>query len=357
MIYVEDPSVKQADVIQLLLNAKSGTLTDIATYGHPERISGNEFEEIVYDNMKASACNTNLANQIIHTADREFPDIIAAGYYGIEVKATKKDDWTSIGNSVLESSRIASVEKIYMFFGKLGGTPDIRFRDYESCLKGISVTHYPRYQIDMNLAQGESIFEKMGISYDELRTMQNPISKIRKYYKQQMSPGDSLWWIDDETDNLPALNPVIRNLSSLSTIEKDQIIATTIALFPEIFSSSTKKYERIPAFLASQYGVVTANLRDFFTAGGQVKVMQDGHLIQVPQVVYRTRLLASKIHDTLKNKTKQDLENYWGHKITTDFIGADAAWCEEADKLYGDALHPHLISKQYILGLMEAQRR
>lgn len=231
MIYVDNPVIERQEVEQLLASTREGTLGSIIQYGHPERISGNEFEEIVYESAKSCARGTPLSNQIVHTADREFPDIVAAGYYGIEVKATKKDDWTSIGNSVLESSRVPSVEKIYMFFGKLGGTPDIRFRDYEACLKGISVTHYPRYQIDMNLPKGSSIFDKMEVPYDELRTMRNPIKAIRQYYKTQMTAGDSLWWIDDDSDTLPALSPVIRNLSTLSPEERDSIIASVTAFF------------------------------------------------------------------------------------------------------------------------------
>lgn len=355
MIYVDNPTIERIEVEQLLADTRVGTLNTIATFGHPERVTGNEFEEIVYEVAKSYARGTNLEGQIVHTADREFPDIVAAGRYGIEVKATKKNDWTSIGNSVLESSRISTVEKIYLFFGKLGGKPDIRFRDYESCLKGISVTHYPRYQIDMELPIGASIFDKMQIPYDELRTMQNPIQEVRRYYKSQMAEGDSLWWIDDDAESLPALSPVIRNLSSLSPEEKDVVVSSIFAFFPEVFSNSAKKYERVPAFLASQYGVVTANLRDFFTAGGKVLIDYNGGKIQVPQIVYRARLLAPKIHARLAGKSQQTLENYWGHKVNSGFTGADAAWCTEVDRLYSDAYNPHLVSNQYLAGLADWQ--
>ena len=140
MIYVDEPAVSRLEVEQLLMATRRSTLESIALYGHPERISGNEFEEIVYENAKGCARGTSLDDRIIHTADRDFPDIVAADYYGIEVKATKKNDWTSIGNSVLESSRVSTVEKIYMFFGKLGGHPDIRFREIgrASCRERVS---------------------------------------------------------------------------------------------------------------------------------------------------------------------------------------------------------------------------
>ena len=357
MIYVDTPSIERYEIEQLLAQTRAKTLGYINTqYSNPEKISGNDFEEIVYESAVNCAQGTNLDNRIVHTADRDFPDIVAADYYGIEVKATKKDGWTSIGNSVLESSRISSVQKIYLFFGKLGGTPDIRYRDYATCLNGISVTHYPRYKIDMNLPMGESIFDKMGVPYEKLRSMQNPISEIRRYYKTQMSSSDSLWWVDDDSENDPNLSPIIRNLSSLPTEEKDTIVASIMAYFPEIFSSSSKKYERIPAYLVSQYGVVTANLRDFFTAGGQVQIEYDNEHIKVPQIVSRVSQLAKKISLFLYDKNKTQLQYYWGHRID-DFADPYSTWSKEVDRQYNDVCHPHLVSDQYRKGLSDAQQR
>lgn len=48
------------------------------------------------------------------------------------------------------------------------------------------------------------------------------------------------------------------------------------------------------------------------------------------------------------------LQNYWGHRIE-NFAGADSAWCAETDKLYGDAYHPHLVSRQYLAGLSDSR--
>lgn len=353
MIYVKNTEITLEEFEKLLADTRTALLTVFEMLpGRIDKISGNEFESMVYDEAKGCARGTRFEDELVHTADREFPDIVAADYYGIEVKATKKDDWTSIGNSVLESSRVPSVEKIYMFFGKLGGKPDIRYRNYEECLKGISVTHYPRYQIDMNLPEGESIFDKMEVPYDEVRTMENPIKVIRKYYKTQMGDGDSLWWIDDDGDNIPSLSPVIRNYTTLSSDEKDRITAAIMAYFPEVFrQNSPKKYERIPAFLASQYGVVCPNIRDLFSAGGQVKLKYDGNLESVPQVVSRVSGLAKMIQGYIKGKTKKELEDLWGHKITFQADDAEQAWCKEADRQLGDSNRPELITREYQLGV------
>jgi hypothetical protein len=50
-----------------------------------------------------------------------FPDI-AIGSFGVEVKFTLNDTWRSVANSILETNRIETVEKVYLIFGKMGGT-------------------------------------------------------------------------------------------------------------------------------------------------------------------------------------------------------------------------------------------
>ncbi len=314
----------------MLQSTKESTLTQLGQVERPSALSGNDFELIVFENSVINAQNTPFEGKLRHTEDREFPDIVAADLFGVEVKATKKDDWTSIGNSVLESSRVNTVEKIYMFFGKLGGTPDIRYRNYEDCLKGIAVTHYPRYQIDMLLADDDSIFKKMGVDYDALRHSGNPVKEIRAYYRSQLREGDALWWIDDDIDKTAQLSPIIKNFASLDQDTRDLIKADIFVLFPELFSNGAKKYERIPAYLAAQYGVVTANLRDHFTAGGQMTIKYQDQDLRVPQMMGELCRLASLVRSELEKADKGVLANYW-RKHIDDADSPEIAWKKELD--------------------------
>lgn len=125
--------------------------------------NGTDLEEDVYDALSRSAVNTPFENTIQLISGASFPDIVANKYYGVEVKSTIKNQWKSIGSSILESTRNQDVERIYLTFGKLGAPIEFKSRPYEECLAGISVTHYPRYQINMNLQDGDTIFDKMGI--------------------------------------------------------------------------------------------------------------------------------------------------------------------------------------------------
>jgi len=321
-ISIKSKIIQEPVFDKLLFNSREAVLSELSHDKHVDRLSGNDFEAIVFEHAKRCAMGTEFENKIEHTPDRDFPDIVAADYYGIEVKATRKDDWRSIGNSVLESSRVKSIEKIYVFFGKLGGLPDIKYRKYDECLKGIAVTHYPRYQIDMELDQGDSIFDKMQVPYDALRNSQNPISHIRRYYATKKSPGDSLWWIDDNVER--EFDPIIKSLSSLQIGERDEIIADIFVNCPEIFSNSNKKYEGALSFMVSKYGIISTNIRDSFSAGGKVEIRIDNETVLVPQIVKRMMDIAHTIHAIVPHEeswlreidTFSNVQELSGHRLS-----------------------------------------
>ena len=93
-----------------------------------------------------------------------FPDIVIDKHYGIEVKSTKENKWTSLGNSIFEGVSDLTIKDIYIMFGNLGSTPpQFKFRPYQDCLNNIAVTHSPRYIIDMEIKdrKEKTIFEEM----------------------------------------------------------------------------------------------------------------------------------------------------------------------------------------------------
>mgnify|MGYP000010267437 FL=1 len=223
------------------------------------------------------AKGTKFENTIQIISGQRFPDIVAAKYYGVEVKSTKDDKWTMIGSSVAEGTRVEDVEHIFILFGKLHKPVEFRTRRYEECLCDIAVTHSPRYKIDMELPIGETIFDKMGISYDEMRRLDNPIDPVVKYFRSILKPGESLWWVngDDATEGeAPAK---IRMWKTLSKSEREELIAQGFALFPELFSNSPNKYERFTLWLVANHGVVSSSMRDPFSAGGKIDFEVNGH--------------------------------------------------------------------------------
>ena len=311
MIFIDKHNVPEDSFLSLLSNIKSGCLTELQKIGAQAiKLNGDEFETMVYKNSLKSSTNTEFEGHVVQTGPHAFPDIIAKKYFGIEVKTTKENKWSSTGNSILETTRVDGVEHIYMFFGKLAGGVDIKYRPYQDCLYAIGVTHSPRYKIDMNLSEGETIFDKMEISYDELRKRKNPISKIKDYYKKQLKDGGELWWIDPQVED-KTVSPIIKPFRILSKIEQERFIIETMILFPEIFGRSQTKYERPAAYLITDYNSVSSSLRDIFTAGGQVTISVNDIDILVPKIFSHLMENAKEIQSLLDKLSEEKLKYYW----------------------------------------------
>lgn len=308
MIYIAKPNAKEKDFIALLEKSRKLIL---AFLNGKKNISPTYFETIVFEQMCEAARGTTFDGTVKQTGTHAFPDIIANKYFGVEVKMTVNDHWTSTGNSVLESSRIEDVERIYIVFGKFGGKLDIRYRLYQECLPEISVTHSPRYRINMALPSGKSIFDKIGVDYDTLRNDPNPIQKIKNYYRSLLKEGEELWWIDQNGDDDKAVSPIIKPFRSLSEKEKENFVVEAMILFPEMFSNSSTKFERAAAYLIAEYNSVSANLRDLFTAGGQVKLKIKGKTVLLPQLAYRFQARAKAIEKKIQTIDAEKLTFYW----------------------------------------------
>jgi hypothetical protein len=247
--------------------------------------NGMPLEDDVKGALDECAKNTPFENTIVKISGQKFPDIIATKFYGVEVKSTKSNHWTSTGSSILESSRLPDVERIYLMFGNLGGHP-IRFksRPYEECLCEIAVTHMPRYRIDMTIGKENTIFSKMGIPYDTLRQMENPIEPVADYYRSQLKPGEKLWWASDTTEE--AVSIKIRLWKTLSQEEKKHCIVYGCVNFPEIFAGN---YDNYALWLTSQ-GIVDPHIRDQFSAGGKENiVLSSGQNVLFPAVFRRIK--------------------------------------------------------------------
>jgi hypothetical protein len=315
MIYVAKSNAKEEVFLNLLSKSRILVLDFLKS---PSSVSPLYFETVVFEQMCKASKGTEFEGTVKQTGAQAFPDIVANRFFGVEVKMTTQDHWISTGNSILESLRIADVERIYIVFGKFGGKFDLRYRLYQECLPEISVTHSPRYRINMDLPSGKSIFDKIGIDYDILRKEKNVIKKIKDYYRAQLKDGEELWWIDQENDD-KAVSPIIRPFRSLSTKDKENFIIEAMILFPEMFGNSMTKFERAAAFLIAEYNSVSANLRDLFTAGGRVKIKLNGKMITVPKLIYHLHERAKMIKKSIYGFDEKTLSYYWRcEKINKD---------------------------------------
>lgn len=306
-------------------------------------LQGRSLEPYVRDVMAELAEGTPFENSIELISGQKFPDIIAKKYYGIEVKTTKQNHWKTTGNSVLEGTRVDSVERIYMLFAKLAIPIEFRCRPYEDVLSEVVVTHSPRYLIDMNLECGETIFDKIDMPYDRLRLKQNPIKPIVDYYKTKLKPGEELWWMDAE-DNSKASNIIIKIWSNLSNKDRAEIKNRAMVYFPELFGNRSDKYGRLAIWLVTREAIVCPNVRDIFTAGGKRDYVFEGKIYRnVPRVFLNLFKNIDVVIETIMQTSSYELSEYWETKTTENRKVAD--WIDlvhKHSKNIHDAKHLNL---------------
>lgn len=310
-----DPNRKEFD---LLLNSTISEL-NVHAKNSSKKVStllGRNLEPFVKDVMTDLAIGTAFENSIELIGGQKFPDIVAKNYYGIEVKTTTQNHWKTTGNSVLESTRVDEVERIFMLFAKLASPIEFRCRPYEEVLSEVVVTHSPRYLIDMNLEQGKTIFDKIKMPYETLRKKENPIRPIIDYYKSKLKPGEELWWMDAENNSKPS-SIVIRIWNNLSLNEKKELKNRAMAYFPELFGNSSDKFGRLAIWLVTREAVVCPNVRDLFTAGGKDDYIVGKKTIhKVPRIFLNLFDNVPSIIEIILQTSAFELSEYWETKTT-----------------------------------------
>ena len=232
-----------------------------------------------------------------------FPDI-QCGRFGAEVKTTKSNKWLGMGNSIMEGTRAQGVEEIFVVFLKKGGIPEIRIREYDKVVSDIKVTHSPRYSINMELKDGESIFSQLNIEYDDFRNDKNKINILKNYYREK---GEATWWIDNQTgESITSMGVV--PFDTLPKIDKHKYMVELYALFPEILESD---YGGASVYLVTKYGIHDKSFRDKFSAGGSEIVSFQEKKEDVSKNIYK---LLSMIEDVVNflRKNPDIIREEWG---------------------------------------------
>ncbi len=303
--------------------------------------NGTALEVDVCECLTKCAIGTPFEGSITHVGGHAFPDIKANNYYGVEVKSSKDKHWKSTGSSILESTRIEDIKRIYMTFGKLSDPVGFKSRPYECCLSDIRVTHYPRYIINMDLADGDTIFDKMNISYEVLRRSEEPSAEVANYYKALLKPGEKLWWAPEQDISSPIR---LRLWSNLSKEEKDSFSGQGYAYFPEIFSNNGQiKYNRLTMWLYTEIGIICPNVRDLFSASGQKELeTHSGILVSMPAVYKHLERLRGYIIDSILTAEPDFLKEQWGLDVVKDGELRIVQWAKTASEQAANIVEPSL---------------
>lgn len=248
--------------------------------------SGNDVEELVCNAMRVVAPDVRFYKEIELVSGQSFPDIILRGtQYGVEVKSTKQDSWRTIGSSIMENTHNAGVCRIYLMFAKLGGTPHFRCRPYHLCLSDISVTHSPRYAMDMTLGEGDDILSKMGTNYNAFQMLDDgeKASKFMRFYiarSRKTKKREMPWWVGG------AIAPTLSLYRDLDSAKKNELKCRAYVLFRCLYGNDNReRFNMIALWLCTRHSLLCHSMRDEFTAGGKCKVAKDGVDIEVPHFV------------------------------------------------------------------------
>ncbi len=302
---------------QTLMRNSTNHLNDL-TINKPNyflNTSAKNVEKIVYEAMKYSAEGTPFEGTIELVSGHKFPDIIAGKYYGTEVKSTQLNKWDGFGNSIFEGTRVTNIDRIYITFGKMSSPIEFKSKPYEECISGIVVDHSPRYHIDMKIQEKKvkTIFEVLGISYDDFRRLPNTkqVELIATKSRESLKDGESLWWSQNNKDKI--FDQKLKLFSTLSLSEKERITAKALGLFPELLGFSNRnKYNRFLMWLVTENNIVTGNVRDSFSSGGQINfTLKSGLTIRVPAVLGRLVKYKDLIVETINSTEETELKEYW----------------------------------------------
>lgn len=303
------------------------------------------FELDVSQAVSSSARELNLPWDIQYISGHKFPDIVARinekQAFGIEVKtlSTKSSSWKVMGGSIMESTRIPDVSRIQVFCAKQNPF-EIKYRPFEDCVSNVAVTHSPRYMLDMELKNQDSLFNKIQKPYDDIRQMQNPFDAFKSYLveskktaKESESEEESLWWYSPNVQEVSSqdieeqmfaedlINSKIHFWSELTTKEKDHYKAEMLIKSPKVIVGD---YNNACKWLLKVKGIINPSFRDTFSAGGQEVVLG----VKVPKVISNINKWQSEIVNVLNNcESPKDSYEHWKSQIEqiTKFSNAEKA--------------------------------
>ncbi|HEM5642209.1 hypothetical protein ACS60V_03640 [Streptococcus suis] len=252
-----------------------------------------------------------------------FPDmdIILNGIkYGVELKSSQKGVWAIPGNSIFESISEDDYSDIFVMFGSRKKDPltkqfvfqyRIKYKKYWEVTSSISVTHSPRFIINMDSEQG--VFASLS-EYDEFRKMSDDEKAVfaQKILREKVD--GVKWYVAPDIESVQ-----VTNFSELSQTRKDKLLIELLVLFPTDVLRKRNDYTRCIHYLIDKYYVYSKSLRDTFSAGGRID--KNGVLIpQTLQTFLRYKEAIYSVLQTANDEFKQVAYSCWGILPKQDFI-------------------------------------
>lgn len=302
------------NIIEILEQIKIDVelITDLSKEFLVSRGSDNGFEKLIPLIIKKIISPYENISMVEHYG-HHFPDvdiIIDGQRYGIELKSRNNGTWATNGNSVFESISNEEYCEIYLLFGSKEKNKNhflIRYSPYWQVTNAITVTHSPRFKIDMNT--DTSVFSSEE-EYDKLREMseQEKVVFLQSYLKKNTS--GVKWFVPQDVDSI---KPV--SLNSLELKIRNRVQAEVFVLYPQDLIHKSEgtfrsNYSRCSEYLITTYFYYSSSFRDFFSAGGKWEYNN----VEFPQVInklYLRQALITEVLETANSEFKEVAYKAW----------------------------------------------
>jgi len=267
----------------------------------------------------------------VNAPAQAFPDMVL-GEFGVEVKFTEGKTWRTIANSVFEGTRSPSVRHIYLLFGKMGGTAEVRWGRYEDCVMHVRTSHVPRFEVQFEPAQ--TLFQRWKLSYTEFAALsdEEKMRYVRDYARERLKPGEHVWWLDQE--HAVDLQP--RLYAHLENEEKRRVRAEAALLCPGIvasgrgWSNRRGKYEEPVMYLLTYRNILCPQARDLFSAGSVAGVVRDDDVRGGSYIQRALQALEPELRQAAETLEDALFEEYWGVVVHRELRIAE--WLKRADE-------------------------
>ncbi|MDE0307494.1 MAG: hypothetical protein OXI87_21825 [Albidovulum sp.] len=296
-----------------------------ANAGMPGYSNSDEFEKTVLAQLRVNCLGDADADPAFH--DSAFPDILVNGF-GVEVKFTSRSTWHGTGNSIFEGMRDEAASRVYLIYFR-SDISEARWSRYEDCIKGVRISHSPRYMIDMD--GGGSFFRNLNLTLEEFKdlSVREKMVFVKNDVRKRLKEGEKLWWFGDEQDHTIPVN--VRLYRNLPSAIQSALRAEAALMCPEIFLGSRRKnkYDGIAVYLLTQHGVLASNVRDMFSAGSVAGPERGGDYVlrSVKGNMKAIRLAAERLEDAL-------FAEYWGEYCSPE--KRMVRWFEKIDAIRPD---------------------
>ena len=282
------------------------------------KVKGTDFEKIVYDEL----LKAGVSEDAITHSTQKFPDFVIDDNnvkIGVEVKKTDADKWDVPGGSIYESLR-NSIET-FVLMGKFGGTPEARLRKYEECISDLTVTHSPRFHLNLDMDSGEDYLTRHNAS----DLLDLPKGKELNRRIRELLRTDKDTWYTEES---------VGAYSNLSLDEKICFFVDGVVLFPEVTGMN---YSNFAPWMIYKCLIWCSNIRDVFSAGGTKDLDDFAVSAVMARILETTDLIVKRIADM----TKKEIKTHWG-------IDEDISFNERIERWIG-LIHKHISISQKLI--------